>query len=144
MDGLDRIINPVPEDEKSREAIYHLLDKVLVVYYLQTTKDGKPLEKSFEELKKEVRKYEMIIITGYGEYKINLGKYVEERGLGGILKQAINLGRPYNIMQQRYKDYDFIGFVIYERDDLRRLIEESNKKFGLEDRIIGFTIVVSY
>ena len=144
MDGLDRIINPIPEDEKVREAIYYLLDNVLAVYYLQTTKDGEPLEESSEKLKKEVEKYKMIIITGYGEYTINLGKYVEEKGFGGILKQAINLGRPYNIMQQRYKDYDFIGFVIYERKYLNRLIEESNKKYGLEDRIIGFTIVVEY
>jgi len=144
MDSLDRIINPIPEDEKSREAIYHLLDNVLAVYYLQTTEDGESLEKSSEKLKKEVEKYKMIIITRDGGYTINLGKYVEEKGLGSILKQAINLGRPYNIMQQRYKDYDFIGFVIYERDDLRRLIEESNKKYGLEDRIIGFTIVVGY
>jgi len=144
MDSLDRIINPIPEDEKVREAIYYLLDNVLAVYYLQTTKDGEPLEESSEKLKKEVEKYKMIIITGYGEYTINLGKYVEEKGFGGILKQAINLGRPYNIMQQRYKDYDFIGFVIYERKYLNRLIEESNKKYGLEDRIIGFTIVVEY
>jgi hypothetical protein len=142
MDSLDRIINPIPEDEKLRKAIYRLLDNVLAAYYLQTTEDGEPLEKSSEKLKKEVRKYEMIIITKNGVYKINLGKYVEEKGLGGILKQAINLGRPYNIMQQRYKDYDFIGFVIYEGDYLRKLIEESNKKYGLEDRIIGFTIVV--
>jgi glycosyltransferase involved in cell wall biosynthesis len=128
-----------------REAMYHLLDNVLAVYYLQTTKDGKPLEKSFEELKKEVEKYKMIIITSRGgEYAIYLGKYVEEKGLGGILKQAINLGRIYDITQQRYKDYDFIGFVIYGGKYLDRLIEESNKKYGLEDRIIGFTIVVGY
>jgi hypothetical protein len=144
MDSLDRIINPIPEDEKSREAIYHLLDNVLAMYYLQTTKDGEPLEKSFEKLKKEVRRYEMIIITRNGEYTINLGKYVEEKGFGGILKQAINLGRPYNITQQRYKDYDFIEFVLYERKCLDRLIKEFNKKYGLEDRIIGFTIVVRY
>jgi hypothetical protein len=144
MDGLDRIINPIPEDEKVREAIYRLLDNVLALYYLQTTKDGEPLEKSFEDLKKEVERYKMIIITKNGVYKINLGKYVEEKGLGGILKQAINLGRIYDITQQRYKDYDFIGFVIYKGKYLDRLIEESNKKYRLEDRIIGFTIVVGY
>ena len=144
MDGLDRIINPIPEDEKLREAISRLLDNVLAMYYLQTTKDGEPLEKSSEELKKEVGKYKMIIIASDREYTINLGKYVEEKGFGGILKQAINLGRPYNITQQRYKNYDFIGFVIYERKYLDRLIKEFNEKYGLEDRIIGFTIVVRY
>lgn len=144
MDGLDRIINPIPEDEKLREAISRLLDNVLAMYYLQTTKDGEPLEKSSEELKKEVGKYKMIIIARDREYTINLGKYVEEKGFGGILKQAINLGRPYNITQQRYKNYDFIGFVIYERKYLDRLIKEFNEKYGLEDRIIGFTIVVRY
>jgi hypothetical protein len=95
-------------------------------------------------LKKEVEKYKMIIITRDGGYTINLGKYVEEKGFGGILKQAINLGRPYNITQQRYKDYDFVGFVLYKGDYLKRLIREFNKKYGLEDRIIGFTIVVGY
>ena len=144
MDSLDRIINPIPEDEKSREAIYHLLDNVLAVYYLQTTEDGESLEKSSEKLKKEVEKYKMIIITRDGGYTINLGKYVEEKGLGGILKQAINLGRIYDITQRRYKDYDYIGFVIYGGKYLDRLIEESNKKYGLDDIIIGFTIVVGY
>ncbi|NAZ26190.1 MAG: hypothetical protein GU343_01465 [Nanoarchaeota archaeon] len=142
MDSLDRIINPIPEDEKLRKAIYRLLDNVLAAYYLQTTEDGEPLEKSSEKLKKEVGNYEMIILTGKGVYEINLGKYVEEKGLGGILKQAINLGRIYDITQQRYKDYDFIEFVLYKKDYLRRLIKEFNKKYGLEDGIIGFTIVV--
>ncbi len=145
MGGLDRIIDPIPENEKLKEAISDLSGKVLAIYYLRITGDGEPLEKSFEKLKKEVGKYKMIIITRSGEYTINLKKYVEEKGLGGILKQAINLGRPYNITQQRYKNYDFIGYVLYEKDDLKRLIEKYNKKYGLEDNgIIGFMIVYEH
>ena len=141
MSGLDRIINPIPEDEKLKEAIHSLLDKLLALYYLRTTDDGEPLDKSFEKLKKGARGHDMIIITGDREYTINLEKYVEKKGLGGILKQAINLGRPYNIMQPRYKNYDPIGVVLDERDYLKRLIEEYNKKYGLGDKIIGITIV---
>ncbi len=145
MGGLDRIIDPIPENEKLKEAISDLSGKVLAIYYLQITGDGEPLEKSFEKLKKEVEKYEMKIITRGGEYMINLGKYVEKKRLEGILKQAINLGRPYNIMQQRYKNYSFIRFVIYEGKYLDRLFKEINKKYGLEDEgIIGFMIVVRY
>ncbi|MFZ8855798.1 MAG: hypothetical protein ACO2OX_01190 [Candidatus Nanopusillus sp.] len=92
-------------------------------------------------MKKEVERYDMMIITGGGEYKINLKKYVEEKELGGILKQAINLGRLYNITQPRYENYDFTGFVLHERDYLEGLIKEFNKKYGLEDEIIGLTIV---
>jgi len=144
MGGLDRIINPVPKNEKLKEAIFYLLDNLLVEYYLKITGDGEPLEESFEKLKKEVEKYEMKIITRGGEYTINLEKYVEEKRLGGILKQAINLSRPYNIMQQRYKNYGFIRFVIYE-EKLDGLLEEINKKYELEDGgIIGFMIVVRY
>ncbi len=145
MGGLDRIINPIPKNEKLKEAIFCLLDNLLAEYHLKTTGDGEPLEESFEKLKKEVEKYEMKIITKGGEYTINLKKYVEEKGPEGILKQAINLSRPYNIMQQRYKNYGFIRFVIYEEKYLDRLLEEINKKYELEDEgIIGFMIVVRY
>ena len=144
MDGLDGIINPIPKNEKLKEAISDLLGKVLAVYYLQTIGDGEPLEKSFEKLKKEVGKYEMKIITRYGKYMINLEKYVEKKGLGGILNQAINLGKLYNIMQLRYENYYFIEFVIYKEKYLNRLFEEINKKYGLEDRIIDLKIVEQY
>ena len=144
MDGLDGIINPMPKNEKLKEAISSLLAYILSIYYLQTTDASEPLEKSFEKLKKEVENYEMKIITRYEIYEINLKKYVEEKRLEGILKQAINLGRPYNIMQPRDKNYDFIRFVIRERKYLDRLFEEINEKYGLEDKIIGFTIVVQY
>ena len=142
MGGLDGIINPIPEDEKLREAIFNLLDKILVMYYFQITDDGKPLEESFEELKRKVKEYEMKIITGDGLYDINLNKYVEERGLGGILRQFSNLGKPYSIIQLRYKDNDFIGFVIYEGKYLDSLLKEINRKYGLEDKIIDFIILL--
>ncbi|MFZ8801037.1 MAG: hypothetical protein ACO2ON_02550 [Candidatus Nanopusillus sp.] len=45
-------------------------------------------------------------------------------------------------MQLRYKNYDFIRFALYEEDYLKRLNEESNKKYRLENGIIGLMIVV--
>jgi len=140
MGGLDGVINPIPEDEKLGKAISNLLDIILSMYYLQITGDGKPLEESFDELKREVERYEMRIIMVNGIHKINLKKYVEEKGLGGILRQSINLGMPYSIMQLRDKKYDFIGFVIHERKYLDSLLKEINKKYGLKDKIIGFTV----
>ena len=144
MVGLDGIINPIPKNEKLKEAISDLLGKVLAMYYLRITGDGESLEESFEKLKREVKNYEMRIITDDKIYDVNLEKYVEKNRLGYILRQATNLRRPYNIMQQQSKGYDFMRFVLYEKSDLGRLYEEINEYYGLKDKdkIISISVTI--
>ncbi len=92
-------------------------------------------------MKEKVGKYEIIVKTQDGEYTINLKEYIEEKGLGYILKLTLKYRGLSNINIEQ-NGYTNLGeFIKNNEIYLKELIIEANKKYGLtENKIVGFII----
>ena len=140
MDDLDKIITPILKDENLKKAIFYILGGILAGLYLSIG-DGKPLKSSFEELKEEIGKYDIIVKTKDGEYKINLKKYAEEMGLGYILKQTLKYPGLSNINIEQNGYTNLREFIKNNEIYLKKLIIEANKEYELtKNKIVGFII----
>ena len=140
MDNLDKIIAPILKDENLEKAIFYILDGILAGLYLSIG-DGKSLKSSFEELKEEIGKYEIIVKTRDGEYMINLEKYVEKTGLGYILKQTLKYAWLSNINIEQNGYTNLREFIENNEIYLKKLIIEANKEYELtKNKIVGFII----
>jgi len=140
MDNLDKIITPILKDENLKKAIFYILGGILAGLYLSIG-DGKPLKSSFEELKEEIGKYEIIVKTRDGEYMINLEKYVEKTGLGYILKQTLKYAWLSNINIEQNGYTNLREFIENNEIYLKKLIIEANKEYELtKNKIVGFII----
>ena len=159
MNNLDKIINPIPINENLKKAIFYILNGILVGFYLFIND-----KVSYKELKRkfEYKKYEITFITKCGmEYRINSKeyiKYVNEKGPEYILQQIINYNKLFridikpikygeisniNIQRKEYKN--LIEFIKYNKNYIKQLINESNKRYQLkEDEIVGFRIRLRY
>ena len=159
MNNLDKIINPIPINENLKKAIFYILSGILVGFYLFIN-DKVP----YKELKRkfEYKKYEITFITKFGmEYRINPKeyiKYINEKGPEYILQQIINYNKLFridikpikyreisniNIQRKEYKN--LIEFIKYNKNYIKQLINESNKRYQLkEDEIVGFRIRLRY
>jgi hypothetical protein len=72
---------------------------------------------------------------------INLEKYVEEKGLGYILRLTLKYPGLSNINVEQNGYTNFREFIKNNEIYLKKLIIDANKKYGLiENKIVGFII----